>query len=409
MNTFPFSLTIENEAGDVLSLSDDINRYITTYDGLEPPMSEIQQHERHGDGNRYDGARLMARTVTLYIQLRGNVAYNRRAVYKIAKTKKYIKIHYKNDDLAAYCEGYVQMIECNQFGNNEVMTVTIYCPDPYLYDEEEEDGNMIPYTRTWLKWTGNNAAFETLSNLARTITLLGGESSVRSPLIICQNMLATATATLTLSFNVEWFNGTGTQENAAKIYLERWTESGEGYSYVSRTLIVDSTDYTALRNSYTEVTAQMTLSRSYVYRIAIEKTDSVQMRIQNLRIDYNATAQGRYVYNPGDDPVYVKITSRVTDSSAYPVTPSVFIRKTATSAKLQQTELTGYTQTGTLIYDGEKQTLATGTGTSVLSYRSWGSEWIQLPPGVYYIGGTAETNPGSVALTINWRNKYQGV
>lgn len=128
-----FVLKAENANNEIITLtSNESNYVIESITGLNPPDAEIYTSNMAGfDGSRYKYSKLNERNVVITIRLQGDIAGNRILLYRYFKTKKYVKIYFKNELRDVYIEGYVEKIACDQFTKTEKMQISIICPNPY--------------------------------------------------------------------------------------------------------------------------------------------------------------------------------------------------------------------------------------------------------------------------------------
>lgn len=134
-----FTLKIENENGEVLTLTGAQDKYqVVSVEGLNPPNATIHQSEIAGaDGTKRMSSKLTARNLVIMVRINGNVERNRLNLYNFAKTKHYCKVWYKNGNRDVYIEGWVETNECSLFTNSEQMQISIICPDPYFQSVDE--------------------------------------------------------------------------------------------------------------------------------------------------------------------------------------------------------------------------------------------------------------------------------
>ena len=150
------SLTVENHIGEQLEI-DLFNPYISgmairRIDGLGPPKALINAVSKMtGDGSEFVSARADYRPITLditYIPC-PDIEDSRLKTYQFFPIKKRIKLTIKTDKRTAYTYGYVESNEPNIFDRMSGCTISIVCPDSYLYDEDMfnlklETSNVTP-------------------------------------------------------------------------------------------------------------------------------------------------------------------------------------------------------------------------------------------------------------------------
>jgi len=129
-----FECKIENTKNNVLTLTQNESEF-QVYDvqGLNPPKAQINVSRVAGiDGTKFNSSKLDERNIVLYIKLRGDIEANRLYLYSFFPTKEWCKFYYKNGSRDVYIEGYVESVEVTSFTNNEIMQVSILCPNPYF-------------------------------------------------------------------------------------------------------------------------------------------------------------------------------------------------------------------------------------------------------------------------------------
>lgn len=150
------SLTVENHVGEQLEI-DLSNPYISgmaikRIDGLGPPKAFINSVSKMtGDGSEFVSARADYRPITLDIAYlpSPSIEDSRLKTYQFFPIKKRIKLTVKTDKRTAYTYGYVESNEPNIFDRLSGCTISIVCPDSYLYDEamfnlKLETSNVTP-------------------------------------------------------------------------------------------------------------------------------------------------------------------------------------------------------------------------------------------------------------------------
>lgn len=134
-----FTFTLENKAGDKLTLTQNESRYqIVNITGLNPPnASVITSHVAGMDGSKFASSRLEDRNVVITVKINGDVEANRLKLYRYARTKHYCKMYYKNGSRDVYIEGYIETIENDLFELGQTMQISVICPDPYFNSIDE--------------------------------------------------------------------------------------------------------------------------------------------------------------------------------------------------------------------------------------------------------------------------------
>ena len=133
-----FKCRIENTKKDILTLTqNESNFQVLSVQGLNPPSAQVNTSKIAGlDGARFNSSSLNVRNIVITIKLRGNIEKNRIKLYSFFRSKEWCKFYYSNDSRNVYIEGYVENVECDLFTNNEIMQISILCPNPYFKNAE---------------------------------------------------------------------------------------------------------------------------------------------------------------------------------------------------------------------------------------------------------------------------------
>lgn len=133
-----FSLWLENRRGDSIELTHNNNYMITDIDGLYPPSASIVTSEVSlYDGSKFNTSKVDERQIDISIAITHNAEENRIALYKVIKSKQYIKMSYKNGSRDVYIEGYVSDMNIDYFANPQTVSISILCPEPYFKEAQE--------------------------------------------------------------------------------------------------------------------------------------------------------------------------------------------------------------------------------------------------------------------------------
>ena len=128
-----FDLILENANGDQLTFSQNSPFTITEIQGLNPPDATINTSQvALIDGAIYNSAKLNMRTINIAFAIEIEAAKNRIEVFKVLKSKQYVKLYYKGSYRNVYIEGYIQSIQITYFEMKQIVTCTILCPSPYF-------------------------------------------------------------------------------------------------------------------------------------------------------------------------------------------------------------------------------------------------------------------------------------
>lgn len=128
-----FTLTVERQDGERLTLTQSPSAYHVRYTGFGPVGADIITSTLGMvDGEKYNGSRVGKRNIVLTVFIGGNVEANRIRLYRYFAPKSYVKLYYKNGAREVYAEGYVESNEPNQFEAKSYNQISIICPRPYL-------------------------------------------------------------------------------------------------------------------------------------------------------------------------------------------------------------------------------------------------------------------------------------
>ena len=97
------------------------------------------------DGAIFNSSRATFRNIvfSIYFVDIPTIEDARLASYRWFSLKQKIKIIVKTDYRECECIGYVESNEPNIFSKREKTTISIICPDPYLYSITEKEYNFV--------------------------------------------------------------------------------------------------------------------------------------------------------------------------------------------------------------------------------------------------------------------------
>lgn len=141
-----FTLRLENESGNIVNINDGIAYEVLNVSGLNPPSASLfTRKSPNKKGSKYNGSTLDERFVMIDIKLLGDVEFNRNALYPWSESEQYLKIYYSNGVKNIYCEGYVTDCDVNPFTDNEIVTLSVTCADPYLKELQAIETEVSKY------------------------------------------------------------------------------------------------------------------------------------------------------------------------------------------------------------------------------------------------------------------------
>ena len=133
-----FELILENKAGDRLNFSQNNAFTVVEIEGLNPPTSIINTSQMAlVDGAKYNSAKMDVRNINVAFAIEYDAAKNRIEVYKVLKSKQYVKLYYNGQYRQVWIEGYIQGIDITYFEMKQIVTCNILCPSPYFKEAQE--------------------------------------------------------------------------------------------------------------------------------------------------------------------------------------------------------------------------------------------------------------------------------
>ena len=132
-----FELILENASGDQLTFGMNSPFTISLIEGLNPPVATINTSQTAlVDGAKFNSAKLEMRTINVAFAIEYEASKNRIEVFKVLKSKQYVKLYYNGDYRNVYIEGYIASIDITYFEMKQVVTCSILCPAPYFQNAQ---------------------------------------------------------------------------------------------------------------------------------------------------------------------------------------------------------------------------------------------------------------------------------
>lgn len=140
------TVTVTNYLGDSIEL--DLRRpeqsgfLIKSISGLGPSKANINTTEvSTNDGSLFNSARLNQRNIVfelIFVETtkRENIEDVRQKSYKFFPMKKNVNLQFETDNRTVKTIGYVEANEPNIFSSQEGAQISIICPDPYFYSDD---------------------------------------------------------------------------------------------------------------------------------------------------------------------------------------------------------------------------------------------------------------------------------
>lgn len=142
-----FTLKIENQKGEILDLTNDVNYDVIQIEGLNPPATALNFTSLVNlDGSQYNSGRLDNRNIVITVVFRRTIEKSRINLYRYFPVKRQIRLFFENDSRNVYIDGYVETFECDLFELGQKAQISIICPSPYFRDSDTtiiEFANLI--------------------------------------------------------------------------------------------------------------------------------------------------------------------------------------------------------------------------------------------------------------------------
>ena len=131
------AIVLENADGDKLNFGMGYPFEVVDIDGLYPPTATINTSQvALMDGAKYNSSKLNMRTINFAFAIVQDPQSNRIEVFKVLRSKQYIKMRYTGKYRDVYIEGYIESINISYFAIRQVVTVVIICPNPYFLEDQ---------------------------------------------------------------------------------------------------------------------------------------------------------------------------------------------------------------------------------------------------------------------------------
>ena len=128
-----YELILENKQGARLTFGMGSPFSIIEIQGLAPPSATINTSGMAlVDGAKFNSSKLDMRPINIAFAIEYSAAANRLEVYKVLKSKEWIRMYYQSDYRDVYIDGYVESIDITHFARKQVVTCSILCPFPYF-------------------------------------------------------------------------------------------------------------------------------------------------------------------------------------------------------------------------------------------------------------------------------------
>lgn len=132
-----FELILENKNGDQLTFGLGSPFQIAGIDGLSAPKATINTSQTAlMDGGKFNSSKVQMRTMHIAIAIDYDAAKSRTLLYRVIKSKQYIKVIYNGQYRKVFIEGYVEDMPITHTDMKQICTVTIVCPEPFFKEAQ---------------------------------------------------------------------------------------------------------------------------------------------------------------------------------------------------------------------------------------------------------------------------------
>lgn len=132
-----YSLSVQNKYGTKMELTHNMLFYVTSVTGLTPAAANINTDALAvGDGSLFNSSRVGNRNIVIMLKYRSgiNVEQARIELYRLFKTKQWVRVFYKTASRDVYIDGYVETFDGDLFEQGQLAQISIICPDPFFKD-----------------------------------------------------------------------------------------------------------------------------------------------------------------------------------------------------------------------------------------------------------------------------------
>lgn len=141
----------ENKAGQQLKLSHNPYYTLMAVSGVTPPKANINTANlATKDGSVFNSSMLNNRNIVLTVLPVLRVEQARLNLYKVFKSKQYIKLYFKTASRNVWIEGYIESMETDLYANPQKIQISVICPDPYLKAVEQTVVNFSNVTNEFV-------------------------------------------------------------------------------------------------------------------------------------------------------------------------------------------------------------------------------------------------------------------
>lgn len=201
-----FELILENANGDQLTFSQNSPFTVVDIDGLNPPDATINTSQLALiDGAKFNSSKLEMRQIEVAFAIEYQAAKNRIEVYKVLKSKQYVKLYYNGDYRKVFIEGYISGIDISYFEMKQIVTCSILCPSPYFKEAEQIVSELLNIINMFHFPFHSTVSKNLLQNTAASTEMNGITFTVNEDGSVTVDGTATASAYLAINADLDAF------------------------------------------------------------------------------------------------------------------------------------------------------------------------------------------------------------
>lgn len=127
-----FHFSVQNDAGDLIELTNNANYDVLQITGLNPTTAAINTVAITGmDGTRFNSSRVEQRNIVITLNIRQPIEANRLTLYRFFRPKNSVRLFYHSSRRNCYIDGYVESFENSPFTKLQQPQISIICPQPF--------------------------------------------------------------------------------------------------------------------------------------------------------------------------------------------------------------------------------------------------------------------------------------
>lgn len=132
------SIKLENLKGEILEFTQNSPFSIVDIQGLSPTDATINTSETALiDGGKFNSSKVNLKQMIVAFSINRDAAQSRIEIYRVLKTKQFVKFYYTGYYRDVYIEGYIDSINITHFDMKQMCTVSFLCPSPFFREAQE--------------------------------------------------------------------------------------------------------------------------------------------------------------------------------------------------------------------------------------------------------------------------------